>query len=141
MEFVESIYFNFSMVELDSIVRELLLFGVFELGEKLEEMENNEQINIGELLLMIFVVIIFLEVYSFDLVEVLDILEGKEEGINGDVKNELELYFEDQIQQIVEDSGSFQDLGDNSIDEDKVGILNKDLEDGENVGKMDKGND
>lgn len=141
MEFVESIYFNFSMVELDSIVRELLLFGVFELGEKLEEMENNEQINIGELLLMIFVVIIFLEVYSFDLVEVLDILEEKEEGINGDVKNELELYFEDQIQQIVEDSGSFQDLGDNSIDEDKVGILNKDLEDGENVGKMDKGND
>lgn len=141
MEFVESIYFNFSMVELDSIVRELLLFGVFELGEKLEEMENNEQINIGELLLMIFVVIIFLEVYSFDLVEVLDILEEKEEGINGDVKNELESYFEDQIQQIVEDSGSFQDLGDNSIDEDKVGILNKDLEDGENVGKMDKGND
>lgn len=141
MEFVESIYFNFSMVELDSIVRELLLFGVFELGEKLEEMENNEQINIGELLLVIFVVIIFLEVYSFDLVEVLDILEEKEEGINGDVKNELELYFEDQIQQIVEDSGSFQDLGDNSIDEDKVGILNKDLEDGENVGKMDKGND
>lgn len=141
MEFVESIYFNFSMVELDSIVRELLLFGVFELGEKLEEMENNEQINIGELLLMIFVVIIFLEVYSFDLVEVLDILEEKKEGINGDVKNELELYFEDQIQQIVEDSGSFQDLGDNSIDEDKVGILNKDLEDGENVGKMDKGND
>lgn len=141
MDFVESIYFNFSMVELDSIVRELLLFGVFELGEKLEEMENNEQINIGELLLMIFVVIIFLEVYSFDLVEVLDILEEKEEGINGDVKNELELYFEDQIQQIVEDSGSFQDLGDNSIDEDKVGILNKDLEDGENVGKMDKGND
>lgn len=141
MDFVESIYFNFSMVELDSIVRELLLFGVFELGEKLEEMENNEQINIGELLLMIFVVIIFLEVYIFDLVEVLDILEEKEEGINGDVKNELELYFEDQIQQIVEDSGSFQDLGDNSIDEDKVGILNKDLEDGENVGKMDKGND
>lgn len=141
MEFVESIYFNFSMVELDSIVRELLLFGVFELGEKLEEMENNEQINIGELLLMIFVVIIFLEVYSFDLVEVLDILEEKEEGINGDVKNELELYFEDQIQQIVEDSGSFQDLGDNSIGKDKVGILNKDLEDGENVGKMDKGND
>lgn len=141
MDFVESIYFNFSMVELDSIVRELLLFGVFELGEKLEEMENNEQINIGELLLMIFVVIIFLEVYSFDLVEVLDILEEKEEGINGDVKNELELYFEDQIQQIVEDSGSFQDLGDNSIEEDKVGILNKDLEDGENVGKMDKGND
>lgn len=140
MDFVESIYFNFSMVELDSIVRELLLFGVFELGEKLEEMENNEQINIGELLLMIFVVIIFLEVYNFDLVEVLDILEEKE-GINGDVKNELELYFEDQIQQIVEDSGSFQDLGDNSIDEDKVGILNKDLEDGENVGKMDKGND
>lgn len=141
MEFVESIYFNFSMVELDSIVRELLLFGVFELGEKLEEMENNEQINIGELLLMIFVVIIFLEVYSFDLVEVLDILEEKEEGINGDVKNELEQYFEDQIQQIVEDSGSFQDLGDNSIEEDKVGILNKDLEDGENVEKMDKGND
>lgn len=141
MDFVESIYFNFSMVELDSIVRELLLFGVFELGEKLEEMENNEQINIGELLLMIFVVIIFLEVYSFDLVEVLDILEEKEEGINGDVKNELELYFEDQIQQIVEDSGSFQDLGDNSIRKDKVGILNKDLEDGENVGKMDKGND
>lgn len=141
MDFVESIYFNFSMVELDSIVRELLLFGVFELGEKLEEIENNEQINIGELLLVIFVVIIFLEVYSFDLVEVLDILEEKEEGINGDVKNELELYFEDQIQQIVEDSGSFQDLGDNSIDEDKVGILNKDLEDGENVGKMDKGND
>lgn len=141
MEFVESIYFNFSMVELDSIVRELLLFGVFELGEKLEEMENNEQINIGELLLMIFVVIIFLEVYSFDLVEVLDILEEKEEGINGDVKNELESYFEDQIQQIVEDSRSFQDLGDNSIEEDKVGILNKDLEDGENVGKMDKGND
>lgn len=141
MDFVESIYFNFSMVELDSIVRELLLFGVFELGEKLEEMENNEQINIGELLLMIFVVIIFLEVYSFDLVEVLNILEEKEEGINGDVKNELESYFEDQIQQIVEDSGSFQDLGDNSIDEDKVGILNKDLEDGENVGKMDKGND
>lgn len=141
MDFVESIYFNFSMVELDSIVRELLLFGVFELGEKLEEMENNEQINIGELLLMIFVVIIFLEVYSFDLVEVLDILEEKEEGINGDVKNELESYFEDQIQQIVEDSGSFQDLGDNSIDEEKVGILNKDLEDGENVGKMDKGND
>lgn len=141
MEFVESIYFNFSMVELDSIVRELLLFGVFELGEKLEEMENNEQINIGELLLMIFVVIIFLEVYSFDLVEVLDILEEKEEGINGDVKNELESYFEDQIQQIVEDSGSFQDLGDNSIGKDKVGILNKDLEDGENVGKMDKGND
>lgn len=140
MEFVESIYFNFSMVELDSIVRELLLFGVFELGEKLEEMENNEQINIGELLLMIFVVIIFLEVYSFDLVEVLDILEEKE-GINGDVKNELESYFEDQIQQIVEDSGSFQDLGDNSIGKDKVGILNKDLEDGENVGKMDKGND
>lgn len=97
MDFVESIYFNFSMVELDSIVRELLLFGVFELGEKLEEMENNEQINIGELLLMIFVVIIFLEVYSFDLVEVLDILEEKEEGINGDVKNELESYFEDQI--------------------------------------------
>lgn len=141
MDFVESIYFNFSMVELDSIVRELLLFGVFELGEKLEEMENNEQINIGELLLMIFVVIIFLEVYSFDLVEVLDILEEKEEGINGDVKNELESYFEDQIQQIVEDSGSFQDLGDNSIEEDKVGILNKDLEDGENVEKMDKGND
>lgn len=141
MDFVESIYLNFSMVELDSIVRELLLFGVFELGEKLEEMENNEQINIGELLLMIFVVIIFLEVYSFDLVEVLDILEEKEEGINGDVKNELESYFEDQIQQIVEDSGSFQDLGDNSIEEDKVGILNKDLEDGENVGKMDKGND
>lgn len=141
MDFVESIYFNFSMVELDSIVRELLLFGVFELGEKLEEMENNEQINIGELLLVIFVVIIFLEVYSFDLVEVLDILEEKEEGINGDVKNELESYFEDQIQQIVEDSGSFQDLGDNSIEEDKVGILNKDLEDGENVGKMDKGND
>lgn len=141
MDFVESIYFNFSMVELDSIVRELLLFGVFELGEKLEEMENNEQINIGELLLMIFVVIIFLEVYSFDLVEVLDILEEKEEGINGDVKNELESYFEDQIQQIVEDSGSFQDLGDNSIGKDKVGILNKDLEDGENVGKMDKGND
>lgn len=141
MEFVESIYFNFSMVELDSIVRELLLFGVFELGEKLEEMENNEQINIGELLLMIFVVIIFLEVYSFDLVEVLDILEEKEEGINGDVKNELESYFEDQIQQIVEDSGNFQDLGDNSIGKDKVGILNKDLEDGENVGKMDKGND
>lgn len=141
MDFVESIYFNFSMVELDSIVRELLLFGVFELGEKLEEMENNEQINIGELLLVIFVVIIFLEVYSFDLVEVLDILEEKEEGINGDVKNELELYFEDQIQQIVEDSGSFQDLGDNSIGKDKVGILNKDLEDGENVGKMDKGND
>lgn len=141
MEFVESIYFNFSMVELDSIVRELLLFGVFELGEKLEEMENNEQINIGELLLMIFVVIIFLEVYSFDLVEVLDILEEKEEGINGDVKNELESYFEDQIQQIVEDSGSFQDLGDNSIGKDKVGILNKDLEDGENVEKMDKGND
>lgn len=141
MEFVESIYFNFSMVELDSIVRELLLFGVFELGEKLEEMENNEQINIGELLLMIFVVIIFLEVYSFDLVEVLDILEEKEEGINGDVKNELESYFEDQIQQIVEDSGSFQDLGDNNIGKDKVGILNKDLEDGENVGKMDKGND
>lgn len=141
MDFVESIYFNFSMVELDSIVRELLLFGVFELGEKLEEMENNEQINIGELLLMIFVVIIFLEVYSFDLVEVLNILEEKEEGINGDVKNELESYFEDQIQQIVEDSGSFQDLGDNSIEEDKVGILNKDLEDGENVGKMDKGND
>lgn len=141
MDFVESIYFNFSMVELDSIVRELLLFGVFELGEKLEEMENNEQINIGELLLVIFVVIIFLEVYSFDLVEVLDILEKKEEGINGDVKNELESYFEDQIQQIVEVSGSFQDLGDNSIDEDKVGILNKDLEDGENVGKMDKGND
>lgn len=140
MDFVESIYFNFSMVELDSIVRELLLFGVFELGEKLEEMENNEQINIGELLLMIFVVIIFLEVYSFDLVEVLDILEEKE-GINGDVKNELESYFEDQIQQIVEDSGSFQDLGDNSIGKDKVGILNKDLEDGENVGKMDKGND
>lgn len=141
MDFVESIYFNFSMVELDSIVRELLLFGVFELGEKLEEMENNEQINIGELLLMIFVVIIFLEVYSFDLVEVLNILEEKEEGINGDVKNELESYFEDQIQQIVEDSGSFQDLGDNSIGKDKVGILNKDLEDGENVGKMDKGND
>lgn len=141
MDFVESIYFNFSMVELDSIVRELLLFGVFELGEKLEEMENNEQINIGELLLMIFVVIIFLEVYSFDLVEVLDILKEKEEGINGDVKNELESYFEDQIQQIVEDSGSFQDLGDNSIGKDKVGILNKDLEDGENVGKMDKGND
>lgn len=141
MEFVESIYFNFSMVELDSIVRELLLFGVFELGEKLEEMENNEQINIGELLLVIFVVIIFLEVYSFDLVEVLDVLEEKEEGINGDVKNELESYFEDQIQQIVEDSGSFQDLGDNSIGKDKVGILNKDLEDGENVGKMDKGND
>lgn len=141
MDFVESIYFNFSMVELDSIVRELLLFGVFELGEKLEEMENNEQINIGELLLMIFVVIIFLEVYSFDLVEVLDILEEKEEGINGDVKNELESYFEDQIQQIVEDSGSFQDLGDNNIGKDKVGILNKDLEDGENVGKMDKGND
>lgn len=141
MDFVESIYFNFSMVELDSIVRELLLFGVFELGEKLEEMENNEQINIGELLLMIFVVIIFLEVYSFDLVEVLDILEEKEEGINGDVKNELESYFEDQIQQIVEDSGSFQDLGDNSIEEDKVGILNKDLEDDENVEKMDKGND
>lgn len=141
MEFVESIYFNFSMVELDSIVRELLLFGVFELGEKLEEMENNEQINIGELLLVIFVVIIFLEVYIFDLVEVLDILEEKEEGINGDVKNELESYFEDQIQQIVEDSGSFQDLGDNSIGKDKVGILNKDLEDGENVGKMDKGND
>lgn len=141
MDFVESIYFNFSMVELDSIVRELLLFGVFELGEKLEEMENNEQINIGELLLMIFVVIIFLEVYSFDLVEVLDILEEKEEGRNGDVKNELEQYFEDQIQQIVEDSGSFQDLGDNSIGKDKVGILNKDLEDGENVGKMDKGND
>lgn len=141
MDFVESIYFNFSMVELDIIVRELLLFGVFELGEKLEEMENNEQINIGELLLMIFVVIIFLEVYSFDLVEVLDILEEKEEGINGDVKNELESYFEDQIQQIVEDSGSFQDLGDNSIGKDKVGILNKDLEDGENVGKMDKGND
>lgn len=141
MDFVESIYFNFSMVELDSIVRELLLFGVFELGEKLEEMENNEQINIGELLLVIFVVIIFLEVYSFDLVEVLDILEEKEEGINGDVKNELESYFEDQIQQIVEDSGSFQDLGDNSIGKDKVGILNKDLEDGENVGKMDKGND
>lgn len=141
MDFVESIYFNFSMVELDSIVRELLLFGVFELGEKLEEMENNEQINIGELLLMIFVVIIFLEVYSFDLVEVLDILEEKEEGINGDVKNELESYFEDQIQQIVEDSGSFQDLGDNSIGKDKVGILNKDLEDGENVEKMDKGND
>lgn len=141
MDFVESIYFNFSMVELDSIVRELLLFGVFELGEKLEEMENNEQINIGELLLMIFVVIIFLEVYSFDLVEVLDILEEKEEGINGDVKNELESYFEDQIQQIVEDSGSFQDLGDNSIGKDKVGILNKDLEDGEYVGKMDKGND
>lgn len=141
MDFVESIYFNFSMVELDSIVSELLLFGVFELGEKLEEMENNEQINIGELLLMIFVVIIFLEVYSFDLVEVLDILEEKEEGINGDVKNELESYFEDQIQQIVEDSGSFQDLGDNSIGKDKVGILNKDLEDGENVGKMDKGND
>lgn len=141
MEFVESIYFNFSMVELDSIVRELLLFGVFELGEKLEEMENNEQINIGELLLMIFVVIIFLEVYSFDLVEVLDILEEKEEGINGDVKNDLESYFEDQIQQIVEDSRSFQDLGDNSIEEDKVGILNKDLEDGENVEKMDKGND
>lgn len=141
MDFVESIYFNFSMVELDSIVRELLLFGVFELGEKLEEMENNEQINIGELLLMIFVVIIFLEVYSFDLVEVLDILEEKEEGINGDVKNELESYFEDQIQQIVEDSGSFQDLGDNSIGKDKVGILNKDLEEGENVGKMDKGND
>lgn len=141
MDFVESIYFNFSMVELDSTFRELLLFGVFELGEKLEEMENNEQINIGELLLMIFVVIIFLEVYSFDLVEVLDILEEKEEGINGDVKNELESYFEDQIQQIVEDSGSFQDLGDNSIEEDKVGILNKDLEDGENVGKMDKGND
>lgn len=141
MDFVESIYFNFSMVELDSIVRELLLFGVFELGEKLEEMENNEQINIGELLLMIFVVIIFLEVYSFDLVEVLDILEEKEEGINGDVKNELESYFEDQIQQIVEDSGSFQDLGDNSIGKDKVGILNKDLEGGENVGKMDKGND
>lgn len=141
MDFVESIYFNFSMVELDSIVRELLLFGVFELGGKLREMENNEQINIGELLLMIFVVIIFLEVYSFDLVEVLDILEEKEEGINGDVKNELESYFEDQIQQIVEDSGSFQDLGDNSIGKDKVGILNKDLEDGENVGKMDKGND
>lgn len=140
MDFVESIYFNFSMVELDSIVRELLLFGVFELGEKLEEIENNEQINIGELLLMIFVVIIFLEVYNFDLVEVLDILEEKE-GINGDVKNELESYFEDQIQQIVEDSGSFQDLGDNSIGKDKVGILNKDLEDGENVGKMDKGND
>lgn len=80
MDFVESIYFNFSMVELDSIVRELLLFGVFEFGE---------------LSLVIFVVIFFLEVYSFDLVEVLDILEEKEEGINGDVKNELESYFED----------------------------------------------
>eukprot|EP00105_Crassostrea_gigas_P013027 XP_011429214.1 PREDICTED: TATA element modulatory factor isoform X2 [Crassostrea gigas] len=141
MDSVESTHSNFSMVESDSTARESPLLGVPESGEKSEEMENNEQINTGELSSMIPVATTPLEVHSSDSVEVLDISEEKEEGTNGDVKNESEPYPEDQTQQTVEDSGSFQDLGDNSIDEDKVGILNKDLEDGENVGKMDKGND
>lgn len=141
MESVESTHSNFSMVESDSTARESPLLGVPESGEKSEEMENNEQINTGELSSMIPVATTPLEVHSSDSVEVLDISEEKEEGTNGDVKNESEPYPEDQTQQTVEDSGSFQDLGDNSIGKDKVGILNKDLEDGENVGKMDKGND
>lgn len=141
MDSVESTHSNFSMVESDSTARESPLLGVPESGEKSEEMENNEQINTGELSSMIPVATTPLEVHSSDSVEVLDISEEKEEGTNGDVKNESEPYPEDQTQQTVEDSGSFQDLGDNSIEEDKVGILNKDLEDGENVGKMDKGND
>lgn len=141
MDSVESTHSNFSTVESDSTARESPLLGVPESGEKSEEMENNEQINTGELSSMIPVATTPLEVHSSDSVEVLDISEGKEEGTNGDVKNESEPYPEDQTQQTVEDSGSFQDLGDNSIGKDKVGILNKDLEDGENVGKMDKGND
>lgn len=141
MDSVESTHSNFSMVESDSTARESPLLGVPESGEKSEEMENNEQINTGELSSMIPVATTPLEVHSSDSVEVLDISEEKEEGTNGDVKNESEPYPEDQTQQTVEDSGSFQDLGDNSIGKDKVGILNKDLEDGENVGKMDKGND
>lgn len=141
MESVESTHSNFSMVESDSTARESPLLGVPESGEKSEEMENNEQINTGELSSMIPVATTPLEVHSSDSVEVLNISEEKEEGTNGDVKNESEPYPEDQTQQTVEDSGSFQDLGDNSIGKDKVGILNKDLEDGENVGKMDKGND
>lgn len=140
MDSVESTHSNFSMVESDSTARESPLLGVPESGEKSEEMENNEQINTGELSSMIPVATTPLEVHSSDSVEVLDISEEKE-GTNGDVKNESEPYPEDQTQQTVEDSGSFQDLGDNSIGKDKVGILNKDLEDGENVGKMDKGND
>ncbi|XP_011429214.3 TATA element modulatory factor isoform X2 [Magallana gigas] len=141
MDSVESTHSNFSMVESDSTARESPLLGVPESGEKSEEMENNEQINTGELSSMIPVATTPLEVHSSDSVEVLDISEKKEEGTNGDVKNESEPYPEDQTQQTVEDSGSFQDLGDNSIGKDKVGILNKDLEDGENVEKMDKGND
>lgn len=141
MDSVESTHSNFSMVESDSTARESPLLGVPESGEKSEEMENNEQINTGELSSMIPVATTPLEVHNSDSVEVLDISEEKEEGTNGDVKNESEPYPEDQTQQTVEDSGSFQDLGDNSIGKDKVGILNKDLEDGENVGKMDKGND
>nr|XP_011429212.2 TATA element modulatory factor isoform X1 [Crassostrea gigas] len=141
MDSVESTHSNFSMVESDSTARESPLLGVPESGEKSEEMENNEQINTGELSSMIPVATTPLEVHSSDSVEVLDISEEKEEGTNGDVKNESEPYPEDQTQQTVEDSGSFQDLGDNSIGKDKVGILNKDLEGGENVGKMDKGND
>lgn len=141
MDSVESTHSNFSMVESDSTARESPLLGVPESGEKSEEMENNEQINTGELSSVIPVATTPLEVHSSDSVEVLDISEEKEEGTNGDVKNESEPYPEDQTQQTVEDSGSFQDLGDNSIGKDKVGILNKDLEDGENVGKMDKGND
>ncbi|XP_052687969.1 TATA element modulatory factor-like isoform X2 [Crassostrea angulata] len=140
MDSVESTHSNFSMVESDSTARESPLLGVPESGEKSEEMENNEQINTGELSSMIPVATTPLEVHNSDSVEVLDISEEKE-GTNGDVKNESEPYPEDQTQQTVEDSGSFQDLGDNSIGKDKVGILNKDLEDGENVGKMDKGND
>lgn len=141
MDSVESTHSNFSMVESDSTARESPLLGVPESGEKSEEMENNEQINTGELSSVIPVATTPLEVHSSDSVEVLDISEEKEEGTNGDVKNESEPNTEDQTQQTVEDSGSFQDLGDNSIEEDKVGILNKDLEDGENVEKMDKGND
>lgn len=140
LDSVESTHSNFSMVESDSIARESPLPGVSEPGEKSKEIEINEQFNTGEQSSVIPVAVTPVEVDNSDSVEILNTSEEKE-GTNSDVKNESEPYPEDRTQQTVEDSGSFQDLGDNSMEEEEVGIQAKDLEDGEHVEKLDEGND
>lgn len=140
LDSVESTHSNFSMVESDSIARESPLPGVSEPGEKSKEIKINEQFNTGEQSSVIPVAVTPVEVDNSDSVEILNTSEEKE-GTNSDVKNESEPYPEDRTQQTVEDSGSFQDLGDNSMEEEEVGIQAKDLEDGENEVKLDEGND
>lgn len=136
MDSVESTHSNYSLLESDNTARES---PTPESGERSKETDINELSNTEEKSSVNPVEVNPVEVENSDSVEVLDTLKEREEETNSDFKNESDLYPEDQTQQTEEDSGSFQDLGDKSMEEDKVRIQTKDLEDNGIVEKLDGG--